>query len=72
MLLCLLTRYLIFKLKKNILLIFCFSFLLSNQEVIYFDSANPFSFNDIIENFENLENQEVHGFLTLPQNIEKN
>ena len=72
MLLCLLTRYLIFKLKKNILLIFCFSFLLSNQEVIYFDSANPFSFNDIIENFENLDNQEVHGFLTLPQNIEKN
>ena len=54
----------------SFLLLFSTSF--CNQEVIYFMSGNPFSFNDIIMNINNLEKHEVHGFLTLPDNIQDN
>ena len=42
-------------------LVFC------NQEVIHFMSANPFSFTDIITDLDNQKKQEVHGFLTFPE-----
>tara|TARA_B100000768_G_scaffold73213_1_gene70159 strand:- start:600 stop:1577 length:978 start_codon:yes stop_codon:yes gene_type:complete len=38
-----------------------------NQELIHFQSANPFSLNDIINNLENQEKQNVFGKLTIPQ-----
>ena len=38
----------------------------SHQEVIKFESANPFSLNDIIENLDLQEKQKVSGKLRLP------
>jgi dienelactone hydrolase len=38
----------------------------SHQEVIKFESANPFSLNDIIENLDLQEKQKVSGKLKLP------
>ena len=35
-------------------------------EKISFQSANPFSFNDVITNLENQERQEVYGNLVIP------
>ena len=35
-------------------------------EKIFFQSANPFSFNDVITNLENQEKQEVYGNLVIP------
>ena len=35
-------------------------------EKIFFQSANPFSFNDVITNLENQERQEVYGNLVIP------
>ena len=35
-------------------------------EKISFQSANPFSFNDVITNLENQEKQEVYGNLFIP------
>jgi len=40
----------------------------TNQEIITFNSANPFSFEEIIMDLENQEVQEVFGTLTLPKN----
>ncbi len=40
----------------------------TNQEIITFNSANPFSFEEIIMDLENQEAQEVFGILTLPNN----
>ena len=40
----------------------------TNQEIITFQSANPFSFEEIIMDLENQETQEVFGILTLPNN----
>ncbi len=40
----------------------------TNQETITFNSANPFSFEEIIMDLENQEVQEVFGILTLPNN----
>jgi dienelactone hydrolase len=40
----------------------------TNQETITFNSANPFSFEEIIMDLENQEAQEVFGILTLPNN----
>ena len=37
-----------------------------SQEVIFFESANPFSFSDIIGDLEHQEKQTVFGQLTLP------
>jgi len=45
------------------------SFFLKSQnhfETITFISSNPFSFNEVISNFENLEKQEVYGKLVVP------
>ena len=42
----------------------CFSQNISEQ--ITFTSSNPFSFNDVITNFDNLEKQEVFGELVIP------
>ena len=41
-------------------------------EKISFNSANPFSFKDIISNIENLETQVVSGVLTIPDNVKDN
>jgi dienelactone hydrolase len=38
----------------------------SHQEIIKFESANPFSLNDIIENLDSQEKQNVSGKLKLP------
>ena len=35
-------------------------------EYIPFNSSNPFSFSDVINNFDNLEEQKVYGKLTIP------
>jgi len=40
----------------------------TNQEIITFNSANPFSFEEIIMDLDNQEVQEVFGILTLPNN----
>ena len=40
----------------------------TNQETITFNSANPFSFEEIIMDLDNQEAQEVFGILTLPNN----
>lgn len=59
------------------LLILFYSFNLYSQEfeeIITFESANPFSLNDIIENLDYQEKQEVFGKLTIPidsSNLEK-
>ena len=37
-----------------------------NQEIIIFDSKNPFNFYDIINNLDKVSNQEVYGVLTYP------
>ena len=39
----------------------------ANQEVIIFDSKNPFSFYDVFHNFDNVSDQEVYGVLTYPE-----
>ena len=40
------------------------------QEKIYFDSANPFSFRDVIENLDNQDTQSVYGILRMPTNFD--
>ena len=37
-----------------------------NQQIIIFDSKNPFNFYDILNNLDNVSNQEVYGVLTYP------
>ena len=44
----------------------------NNHELIYFESANPFSFEEIITDLDNQERQEVFGKLKLPKNFDKN
>ena len=44
----------------------------NNHELIYFESANPFSFEEIITDLNNQERQEVFGKLKLPKNFDKN
>ena len=39
----------------------------SNQEILIFDSKNPFNFYDIINNIDNVSNQTVYGILTYPE-----
>ena len=64
------------KIYFSLILKFYFLFILGisfcNQEVIYFMSANPFSFQDIIIDSDNLDEHEVHGFLTLPEGVKDN
>ncbi len=38
----------------------------TNQELVYFQSANPFSLSDIINDLDNQEKQSVFGKLTIP------
>ena len=42
------------------------STLKENQEIIVFDSKNPFNFHDIFRNMENVADQQVFGILTKP------
>ena len=52
-----------------LLFIFFTSFLSVSQNIseqITFTSSNPFSFNDVITNFANLDKQEVFGKLVIP------
>ena len=42
------------------------STLKENQEIIVFDSKNPFNFHDIFQNMENVADQQVFGILTKP------
>ena len=44
----------------------------SNQEVVTFKSANPFSFQEIIMNLDNEPVQDVSGILTLPEDFDPN
>ena len=37
-----------------------------NQQILVFDSKNPFNFHDILNNLDNVSNQEVYGILTYP------
>ena len=37
-----------------------------NQQIIVFDSKNPFNFHDILNNLDKVSNQEVFGVLTYP------
>ena len=56
-----------------IFLLFTFMFSSESEfEKISFESANPFSFKDIITNIENLETQVVSGILTIPDNVNDN
>ena len=41
------------------------------REMITFQSANPFGFNDVMSGLEDQEEQEVFGYLTLPENSEE-
>jgi dienelactone hydrolase len=56
--------------KKTIIILFIFlvssSYSQSNTEKIIFESANPYSFNDIISNAKDVESQMVHGILKVP------
>jgi len=38
----------------------------SNQEIIVFDSKNPFSFNDLLFRYKHITNQKVYAILTFP------
>ena len=54
---------------KKYILVFLISFNLNCQntfEKITFQSANPFSFHDVITDLKNQENQEVFGNLFIP------
>ena len=57
---------------KNIFLIFNILFYINNsfaqdyEELLKFESANPFSLNDIIDDLENQEKQSVYGKLKIP------
>jgi dienelactone hydrolase len=56
--------------KKSIIILFIFlvsfSYSQSNTEKIIFESANPYSFNDIISNAKDVESQIVYGILKVP------
>ena len=45
-------------------------FTLSQIDTIYFTSANPFSFKDVITDLDSQEKQEVYGILRLPNEFE--
>ena len=37
-----------------------------NQEIVIFDSKNPFSFNDLLFRYKYIANQKVYAILTIP------
>ena len=56
---------------KKLFFVLSFTFIINsngqtNQELVYFESANPFSLSDIINDLENQEKQTVFGKLTIP------
>ena len=51
---------------KNIFFIITINLAFSYSEIITFNSLNPFSLKDIISNINDLEEQEVYGKLTIP------
>jgi len=57
---------------KKLFFVLSFTFIINsngqtNQELVYFESANPFSLSDIINDLENQEKQTVFGKLTIPE-----
>ena len=42
--------------------------LVENQEIIFLESKNPFSFNDLLFRSGQITNQDVYGILTFPEN----
>ena len=44
------------------------SFIFSQSQEVSFESANPFSFKDIVTDLDNQESEEVFGNLTFPEN----
>ena len=56
------------------ILILCVSFILgvATKDTIFFKSANPFSFKDVIEDLDSQEQQQVFGVLTIPEGLEQN
>lgn len=42
-----------------------------NQEIIVFESKNPFNFYDIFNNLEIITNQHVYGVLTYPDSVQE-
>ena len=58
---------------KFIIIVSFLSLLLPlSVDTVSFISANPFSFRDIITNLDNQEEQNVFGYLTLPEKIDEN
>ena len=57
--------------RLSIILVLIFQYFFSSSqgsgEIIRFESANPFSFNDIIDNLENQKSQDVFGKLIFPE-----
>ena len=59
---------------KKLLMIFTCSLLMPQEslnETIVFESANPFSFEEIITDLDNQEKQTIFGILTFPDNFDK-
>tara|TARA_B110000263_G_scaffold249505_1_gene267301 strand:+ start:597 stop:1556 length:960 start_codon:yes stop_codon:yes gene_type:complete len=58
--------------KKNLYYLLLFFNLVFLEDKIVFESANPFTFKDIITSLDNLETQEVYGVLRFPDNFNVN
>ena len=56
---------------KNIIFFFLIS-LSHTDEIIVFESSNPFSLKDIILDIEKLDTQKVKGLLQIPESDDKN
>ena len=57
------------KINKILLIFFLIPYIFFAQDTIYFDSANPFSFKDIITDLDNQKHQNVYGILRMPDNV---
>ena len=57
------------KVIKLLVFFFLGSLFFFGQETIYFESANPFSFHDIITKLDYQESQNVYGILRMPDNF---
>ena len=55
----------------NFIFIILISTIFCNSEKVEFESANPFSFEDIILYLDDQEVQKVYGVLTFPENSNK-
>ena len=59
---------------KKLLMILTCSLLMAQEslnETIVFESANPFSFEEVITDLDNQEKQSVFGILSFPDNFDK-